>query len=144
LDRAIEGNKIKAKERESLLDYLSEAGKSNSASERTAMDAEREMVDLKKAQFMRDKIGEEFTGFITSLANFGFFIELDTYFVEGLVKLASLTDDDYYYYEKEYMIKGRRHGRKFRLGDNLRVKVSRINAFRSEIDFELVQKIETN
>ncbi|HEY7168489.1 MAG TPA: ribonuclease R [Candidatus Binatia bacterium] len=142
LDRAIEGNKIKAKERESLLDYLSEAGKSNSASERTAMDAEREMVDLKKAQFMRDKIGEEFTGFITSLANFGFFIELDTYFVEGLVKLASLTDDDYYYYEKEYMIKGRRHGRKFRLGDNLRVKVSRINAFRSEIDFELVQKLE--
>jgi ribonuclease R len=139
LDRAIQGNKVKAKERESLLDYLAEAGKANSASERTAMDAEREMVDLKKAQFMRDKIGEEFTGFITSLANFGFFVELDTYFVEGLVKIASLTDDDYYYYEKEYMIKGRRHGRKFRLGDRVRVKVLRINAFRSEIDFELVE-----
>jgi ribonuclease R len=144
LDRAIEGNKVKAKERESLLDYLAEAGRTNSASERTAMDAEREMVDLKKAQFMRDKIGEEFTGFITSLANFGFFVELDTYFVEGLVKLASLTDDDYYYYEKEYMIKGRRHGRKFRLGDNVRVKVTRINAFRSEIDFTLLQTVEPN
>ena len=142
LDRAIEGKKVRDKERPTLLDYLSEAGRSNSASERTAMDAEREMVDLKKAQFMRDKIGEEFTGFITSLANFGFFVELDTYFVEGLVKLASLTDDDYYYYEKEYSIKGRRHGRKFRLGDNVRVKVARINAFRSEIDFELVQKLE--
>ena len=102
------------------------------------MDAEREMVGLKKAQFMMNKIGEEFTGFINSLANFGFFVELDNYFVEGLVKLSSLGDDDYDYYEKEYVIKGRRHGRKFRLGDNVRVKVVRINAFRSEIDFELV------
>ncbi len=92
---------------------------------------------LKKAQFMMDKFGEEFSGFITSLANFGFFVELDGYFVEGLVKIASLTDDDYHYYEKEYVIKGIRHGRKFRLGDTVRVKVVRINAFRSEIDFEL-------
>jgi ribonuclease R len=53
------------------------------------------------------------------------------------VKLSSLTDDDYDYYEKEYIIKGRRSGRKFRLGDNVRVKVARINAFRSEIDFAL-------
>ena len=139
LERAIQGNKLKSSERESFLDYLGEAGKHTSARERIAMDAEREMVDLKKAQFMRDKIGEEFTGFITSLANFGFFVELDPYFVEGLVKLSSLIDDDYYYYEKEYVIKGSRHGRKFRLGDNVRVKVVRINAFRSEIDFELVR-----
>ena len=55
-----------------------------------------------------------------------------------LMKLSSLTDDDYDDYEKEYVIKGRRHGKKFRLGDNVRVKVARINAFRSEIDFELV------
>jgi ribonuclease R len=95
-------------------------------------------VDLKKAQFMMDKLGEEFTGVITSLANFGFFVELDAYFVEGLVRLSTLTDDDYHYYEKEYVIKGSRHGRKFRLGDSVRVKVVRINAFRSEIDFELV------
>jgi ribonuclease R len=102
------------------------------------MDAEREMLDLKKAQFMMDKLGEEFSGVITSLVNFGFFVELDAYFVEGLVRLSTLTDDDYNYYEKEYVIKGRRHGRKFRLGDPVRVKVLRVNAFRSEIDFELV------
>jgi ribonuclease R len=112
--------------------------------ERHAMDAEREMVDLKKAQFMMNKIGEEFTGFINSLANFGFFVELDDYFIEGLVKLSSLTDDEYDYFEKEYVIKGRRHGKKFRLGDNVRVKVARINTFRSEIDFELVQTPEGN
>jgi ribonuclease R len=138
LDRALRAEKLKPNEREDLLRDLQEAGKHTSQRERHAMDAEREMIDLKKAQFMMNKIGEEFTGFITSLANFGFFVELDQYFVEGLVKLASLTDDDYDYYEKEYIIKGRRHGRKFRLGDNVRVKVARINAFRSEIDFELV------
>ena len=138
LDKALHGEKLKPNEREDLVRHLQETGKHTSERERHAMDAEREMVALKKAQFMMNKIGEEFTGFITSLANFGFFVELDDYFVEGLVKLASLADDDYDYYEKEYVIKGRRHGRKFRLGDNVRVKVARINAFRSEIDFELV------
>jgi ribonuclease R len=138
LDRALQGNKLKPNEREDFLAYLHEAGRHTSQRERVAMDAEREMVDLKKAQFMMDKMGEEFTGFITSLANFGFFVELDAYFIEGLVKLSSLTDDDYHYYEKEYVIKGTRHGRKFRLGDNVRIKATRINAFRSEIDFELV------
>jgi len=138
LDRALQGNKLKPNEREDFLAYLHEAGRHTSQRERIAMDAEREMVDLKKAQFMMDKMGEEFTGFITSLANFGFFVELDAYFIEGLVKLSSLTDDDYHYYEKEYVIKGTRHGRKFRLGDNVRIKATRINAFRSEIDFEVV------
>ncbi len=139
LDRVMRGEKPKGNQREDLLRYLQETGKHSSERERHAMDAEREMVGLKKAQFMMNKIGEEFTGFINSLANFGFFVELDDYFVEGLVKLSSLIDDDYDYYEKEYVIKGRRHGRKFRLGDNVRVKVVRINSFRSEIDFELVQ-----
>jgi ribonuclease R len=137
LDRVLRGEKLKANQQQDLLRYLQEAGKHTSERERHAMDAEREMVDLKKAQFMMNKIGESFTGFINSLASFGFFVELDDYFIEGLVKLASLTDDEYDYYEKEYVIKGRRHGRKFRLGDNVRVKVARINAFRSEIDFEL-------
>jgi len=138
LDRALQGNKLNPSEREEFERYLQEAGKHTSERERIAMDAEREMVDLKKAQFMMDKLGEEFSGIITSLANFGFFVELDAYFIEGLVRLSTLTDDDYHYYEKEYVIKGSRHGRKFRLGDAVRVKVVRINAFRSEIDFELV------
>ncbi len=138
LNKTLKGEKLKPNEREDLLRYLQEAGKHTSERERHAMDAEREMVDLKKAQFMMSKIGEEFTGFINSLANFGLFVELDDYFIEGLVKLSSLADDDYDYYEKEYVIKGRRRGKKFRLGDNVRVRVERINAFRSEIDFALI------
>jgi ribonuclease R len=139
LEDVLEEKKLKPKEREDLDRYMAEAGKHTSERERHAMDAEREMVDLKKAQFMTDKIGEEFGGFIVSLTNFGFFVELENYFVEGLVKLSSLTDDAYQYYEKEYLIKGRRTGRKFRLGDAVRVKVARVNAFRSQVDFELVQ-----
>jgi len=138
LDRVMNDDKLKPNAREDLLRYLQQAGEHTSGRERHAMDAEREMVDLKKAQFMQNRIGEEFTGFINSLANFGFFVELDDYFIEGLVKLSSLTDDDYDYYEKEYVIKGRRYGKKFRLGANVRVRVARINAFRSEIDFDLL------
>ena len=138
LDRVMNDDKLKPNAREDLLRYLQQAGEHTSGRERHAMEAEREMVDLKKAQFMQNRIGEEFTGFINSLANFGFFVELDDYFIEGLVKLSSLTDDDYDYYEKEYVIKGRRYGKKFRLGANVRVRVARINAFRSEIDFDLL------
>jgi ribonuclease R len=138
LEYLLQGKKLKPKEREDLSSYLAEAGKHTSERERIAMDAEREMVDLKKTQFMIDKLGEEFSGYITSLAQFGFFVELEAYFVEGLVRLATLTDDDYHYYEREYIIKGRRHGRQFRLGDRVHVKVVRVNAFRSEIDFQLV------
>ena len=93
LDRALE-EKLKPSEREDSLSYLQEAGKHTTERERNAMDAEREIVDLKKAQFMMDKLGEEFTGIITSLANFGFFVELDAYFVEGLVRLSPFADDD--------------------------------------------------
>ena len=138
LDCVMRGEKLKPNERADLLRTLQEAGKHTSERERHAMDAEREMISLKKAQFMMTKMGEEFPGFVNSLANFGFFVELDDYFIEGLVKLSSLIDDDYDYYEKEYLIKGRRYGRRFRLGDNVRVRVAKINAFRSEIDFALV------
>jgi ribonuclease R len=138
LDRVMRGEKLKPNERADLLRVLQESGKHTSERERHAMDAEREMVSLKKAQFMMTKMGEEFPGFVNTLASFGFFVELDDYFIEGLVKLSSLIDDDYDYYEKEYLIKGRRHGKRFRLGDNVRVRVAKINAFRSEIDFALV------
>ncbi|MBI2088759.1 MAG: ribonuclease R [Deltaproteobacteria bacterium] len=137
LQDALEGKKLKPKERDDLAAYLEEAGEHTSERERIAMDAEREMVDLKKAQFMLGKIGEEFDGFIVSLANFGFFVELNDYFVEGLVRLSALQDDTYYYYEKEHVIKGRRTGHAFRMGDAVRTRVVRVNAFRGEIDFEL-------
>ena len=138
LDLSLDGRKLAAKEKDELLLYLEKAGRHTSERERIAMDAEREMVDLKKSQFMIDKIGLEFDGFIISLAAFGFFVELTTYFVEGLVRLATLEDDAYHYYEKENLIKGRRHGRTFRMGDQVIIRVAGVRAFRGEIEFALV------
>ena len=141
LDQAMQGKKLKSKEKDDLLRTLEETGRYTSERERIAMEAEREMVDLKKAQFMMDKIGEEFAGFIINLVPFGFFVELDTYFVEGLVHMKSLLDDSYHYYEREHIIKGRRHGRTFRIGDPVHIRLTRIHAFRGELEFELLKSL---
>jgi ribonuclease R len=139
LEETIGGKKLSSRDKNDLLRILEESGKHTSERERIAMDAEREMVDLKKAQFMMDKIGQEFAGLVIDLAPFGFFVELEVYFVEGLVHLNSLLDDSYHYYEREHIIKGRRHGQTFRIGDAVQVKLTRINAFRGELNFELVK-----
>ncbi len=139
LDRATAGPKLDSGTREDLDAYLREAADHGSRRERLAMDAEREMVDLKKAQFMTDKIGQEHAGVITDLTNFGFFVELDRWFVEGLVSLKSLEDDFYRYYETAHLIKGQNHGRSFRMGDPVTVKVARVKLFQGEIDFELAR-----
>lgn len=138
LDQAMSGRRPDPRAREELAAYLREAADHGSARERLAMDAEREMVDIKKAQFMTDKIGQTCTGVVTDLAGFGFFVELDAWFVEGLVSLKSLQDDFYRYYETAHVIKGQNHGRSFRMGDAVTVRVARVKLFQGEIDFELL------
>lgn len=138
LDQAMTGRRPDPKAREELAAHLREAADHSSARERLAMDAEREMVDLKKAQFMTDKIGQVCTGVITDLAGFGFFVELDAWFVEGLVSFRSLQDDFYRYYETVHVVKGQNHGRTFRMGDAVTVRVVRVKLFQGEIDFELL------
>ena len=138
LDQAMTGRKPDPREREELAAYLREAADHGSARERLAMDAEREMADLKKAQFMTGKIGQACTGVVTDLAGFGFFVELDAWFVEGLVSFQSLQDDFYRYYETAHVVKGQNHGRTFRMGDPVTVRVARVKLFQGEIDFELL------
>jgi len=139
LARCVRGQKIKPSEKDAIITYLDEAGKHTSQQERLAMEAEREMVDLKKAQFMTDKIGQEFTGVVINLTSFGFFVELLDFFVEGLVSLKSLDDDYYQYHENAHVIQGERYGRAFRMGDTVTIRVSRVKLFQGEIDFELVE-----
>ncbi len=137
LDQAASGPRLDQRTREELAAYLQETADHSSRRERLAMEAEREMVDLKKAQFMTDKIGEVHAGVITDLTAFGFFVELDRWFVEGLVNLRSLEDDLYRYYETAHLIKGQNHGRAFHMGDAVTVRVVRVKVFQGEIDFEL-------
>lgn len=122
----------------SLSEALSAAGEDLSLKERRAMEAERDIIDLKKVQFMRDKVGEKYFGFITGVTSFGFFVELEELFVEGLVHVTSLDDDYYHYDEKGHSLTGERMKRRFRIGEELEVLVESVDVERRRIDFRLV------
>ena len=101
---------------------LSEIAEHTSERERRAVEAERDTESLKKAQFMLDKIGEEFEGVISSVTNFGMFVELENT-IEGLVHVSYMTDDYYRFDDRQMMMIGEHTGKQFRLGDEVTVKV---------------------
>ncbi|MER2089070.1 MAG: ribonuclease R [Sporosarcina sp.] len=105
--------------------------------ERRAVEAERDTESLKKAQFMLDKIGEEFDGVISSVTNFGLFVELENT-IEGLVHVSYMTDDYYRFDDRQMMMIGEHTGKQFRLGDEVTVKVAAVKPEESAIDFEIV------
>lgn len=115
----------------------------SSQRERLAVDAERETDDLKKAEFMLQKIGEEFEGVISGVTSFGIFVELPNT-IEGLVHVSYLTDDYYHYHEKAYALIGERTGKQFRIGDVVQVRVSNVNVDERAIDFEIVGMKKAN
>jgi ribonuclease R len=116
---------------------LREIASQSTACERRAMAAERDLLDLKKCQFMADKVGEVFQGLITSIQAFGFFVELDDFFVEGLVHVNSLEDDFYQYEEEHQRLIGMRQRRRFEIGDRVEVLVKKVETDRREITFLL-------
>jgi ribonuclease R len=105
--------------------------------ERVAQRAERDSVEMKKIEFMRRHLGEEFPGTIAGVTSFGFFVLLDRYFVEGLVHVSTLEDDYYRFLPEAYSLVGERGKRRFRLGDRVRVQVARADKEQREIDFML-------
>jgi ribonuclease R len=108
--------------------------------ERVAMEAEREILDRYRVRFMKDKIGDEFEGVISGVTAFGFFVELKDIFVEGLVRVTSLHDDYYHYHEKKYCLVGERTHKTFGIGDEVRVRVERVDIERRHIDFGMISK----
>ncbi|WJH35718.1 ribonuclease R [Paenibacillus sp. CC-CFT747] len=122
---------------EYLAGRMEDIAKQSSERERVAVEAERETDALKKAEFMLDKIGEEFEGIISSVTNFGMFVELANS-VEGLIRLADLTDDYYHYHENQLALIGERTSKIFRIGDEVKVRVAKVNLDERTIDFEMV------
>src|SRR5438874_4667372 len=112
----------------------------SSHSERRADDAERELMEWKKAKFMQDRIGEDFDGLIISVTKFGFFVELANLFVEGLVPLATLIDDLYTFHENTREIIGQRSRTTYRLGQRVHVLVDRIDPVEKKIQFALMEE----
>ncbi|MDM5303265.1 ribonuclease R [Bacillus subtilis] len=122
---------------EKWAERLPDIAEHTSSMERRAVDAERETDDLKKAEYMLDKIGEEFDGMISSVTNFGMFVELPNT-IEGLVHVSFMTDDYYRFDEQHFAMIGERTGNVFRIGDEITVKVVDVNKDERNIDFEIV------
>jgi len=120
---------------------IEDASVESSRAERTAMEAERAMLDLRKAEFMLGHLLEPEPGTIVSVLKFGFFVELDAFPIEGLVKLETLTDDTYRYVERDRALVGRGGRRGFRIGDRVEVEATNASTARREIDFALVRRL---
>lgn len=119
--------------------HMPETAEQSSRRERIAMEAEREIVDLKRLQYMEGRVGEVFAGFITGVASCGFFTELEEFPVEGLVHISALPHDYYILLEKQHALMGERTGRRFRVGDRVTVRVENVSMERKRIGFALAE-----
>ena len=126
--------KLSAEEAKDLDARLSLAASHASLRERAAIEAERETTDLKMAEYMTQFVGQEFDGTISGVTAFGVFVQLENG-VEGLVHISSLNDDYYEYDESQYALIGQYSGRRYRLGDPLRIEVLQVNIPERKIDF---------
>ena len=117
---------------------LPQAATQSSALERRAEEAERETEKLKKCQYMSHFVGEEFTGVISGITNWGFYVELPNT-VEGLVRMSDLADDYYIFDEKNYELVGERTGKTYKLGQSVRVTVSGTDPVLRSVDFVLAE-----
>jgi ribonuclease R len=126
---------------EALTNALIKAAADASFSERKAMEVEREVVNLYRAYFLRDRVGDVFDGTISGVASFGVFVTVDDPFVEGLVRVDYLVPDDYYIFDDVALrMVGRRTGRAFSLGDRVRVEVVSASVARRKIDYRLAER----
>lgn len=111
----------------------------SSKMERLADEAERTVIDAMRVWFMKDKIGDEFTGNIISITPYGIRVRLKDFYVEGFLHVSFMTDDFYVYDERSFTLSGRRTKRTFRLGDELKVRIERIDEVEREIILGIAQ-----
>lgn len=126
---------------EKWAEALPEIAKHSSDMERRAVDAEREVDSLKKAEYMADKVGEEFDGIISSITKFGIFVELPNT-VEGLIHLNELKQDYFHFIENQLALVGERTRQTFKIGQKVKIKVTKAEPETREIDFELLEAEE--
>jgi len=129
--------------RNELTEDLPEVARHTSERERRAAEAERELVQWKKVRFMADKVGDEFSGYVTGVSAFGLYIELVEHFVEGMVHVSTMADDYYKFVERAHILRGENNGRTYRLGDRVTVQVIRVDLERRQIDLGLSEILDS-
>ncbi|MBL7685176.1 MAG: RNB domain-containing ribonuclease, partial [Deltaproteobacteria bacterium] len=117
---------------ESMADHCSKM-------ERNAMKAEWAVRDLHVALFMKDKVGEEYEGIISSVTKFGIFVEINDFFVEGLVPLYTILDDHYEFLEKHHELLGKKTKKRFKIGDAVKIRVVKSDIIMRRVEFEFVR-----
>ena len=127
------GRTVQEAKYEELCDHSSEM-------EQIAANAERASVKYKQVEFMGERLGMEFDGVISGVTEWGLYVELNENKCEGMVPMRDLGDDYYDFDEKNYCLTGRRHHKKFSLGDPVTIKVARANLEKKQLDFALVEK----
>jgi len=127
----------------SVVSVIDRAAKHCSETERLAEKAERQAIKVKQVAYMARHVGEHFDGVITGVTSYGFYVRLANLGVEGLVKVSNIDDDYYRFDEAQYLLKGSRFGRVYRLGGRVRVGVLRVDTTASELDFYPAEKAET-
>jgi ribonuclease R len=137
LTERLEKGPIAGERRSQLASRMVEWGEQLSLLERRAEDAERQAVAAKQVEFLESKIGQIFEGHISTVMNFGFFVELHAHFVEGLVQARDLTDDYYVFHDQKRFLRGVNKGREFHTGQVLKVKIAQIDTEKMRVIFTL-------
>ena len=107
--------------------------------ERLAADAERDSIKFMQVKFMEKHVGEVFTGVISGVAEFGFWVQIPENGAEGLIKLRDLMDDSYMFDAKNHLVYGTRTGNQYQLGDKVKIKVMKANLSQKQLDFKIVE-----
>ena len=110
--------------------------------EQLAQNAERDSIKFKMVEFMGDKIGNEYDAHISGITSYGIYAEIDENHCEGMVPMRDLDDDYYEFDEKNFLLRGRRHHHKYKLGDPIRIKVARANVEKRQLDFTLANTMK--
>ncbi|MDX1591180.1 MAG: ribonuclease R [Balneolaceae bacterium] len=122
---------------EYTFDQLVQNGEHCSERERYAVEAERDSVKLKQVEYLSERLGQTFEGTISGVTDNGIYVQINDIYCEGMIRVSDLKDDYYVYHPKLHCLTGRSKGKKYRLGDNINVKVVRTDLEKRQIDLEL-------
>jgi ribonuclease R len=119
-------------------EQLQEVGKHISFTERRADDAERELRQVKLLELLKDRVGEQFAGVVTGITNFGIFVQISEYLIDGLIRYEDLMDDWWDVDERAGIVRGQRTGKKIGIGDVGKVRIAKVDLARRELNLALI------